>query len=264
MRIIDFHTHAFPDALAERAVPAIEADANAKASLDGKLSSLLRSMDAAGIEISVVSSIATKPSHFDAILKWSKASRSDRLVFFPSVHPDDPDARDHIHAIAEEGFRGLKMHPYYQNYDLAEERLFPLYERMAECGLILLSHTGFDKAFARDRIADPERIVRVLDAFPDLVLVTSHIGAWEDWDEVERLMLGKAVYMDVSYSLPQIGAARARDVLTRHPKEYILFGTDSPWADQREAVEAVRALDLGAEREQALFRGNAARLLGLD
>ena len=49
MRIIDFHAHAFPDALAERAMPALEEEGNIKAALDGKISSLLRSMDEAGI-----------------------------------------------------------------------------------------------------------------------------------------------------------------------------------------------------------------------
>ena len=51
MRIIDFHAHAFPDALAERAMPALEAEGDIRAALDGKVSSLLRSMDAAGIDV---------------------------------------------------------------------------------------------------------------------------------------------------------------------------------------------------------------------
>ena len=54
MRIIDFHTHAFPDPIAARAMPQLEAEGNIEAALDGRLASLLRSMDAAGIDAAVV------------------------------------------------------------------------------------------------------------------------------------------------------------------------------------------------------------------
>jgi hypothetical protein len=74
MPVIDVHAHAFPDELAPRAVSRIEGLAGVRAVLDGTVSSLLRSMDAAGIERSVVLSIATKPSQFESILAWSRDS----------------------------------------------------------------------------------------------------------------------------------------------------------------------------------------------
>ena len=91
MRIVDFHTHAFPDKLAERAIPLLAEAAHCTACLDGKLASLLRSMDQAGIAQSVVLSIATKPEQFDPILRWSEGIASDRIVPFASIHPNDPD-----------------------------------------------------------------------------------------------------------------------------------------------------------------------------
>jgi len=262
MRIIDFHTHAFPDALAERAMPRLEEEGNIKAPLDGRISSLLNSMDEAGIEISVVCSIATKPSQFPSILKWSKEIASDRLIPFPSVHPADPDAVERVRIIHEEGFKGIKLHPYYQAFDLDAEEVFPVYEKVQECGLLLLCHTGFDMAYPRDRKADPVRIAKVLGAFPRLVLVTSHLGGWEDWDEVRKYLLGRPVYMDLSYSIEYMGGG-ARDFILSHPQEYVIFGTDSPWADQKKTVASVQSLDLGAERERKIFSENAARLLGI-
>ena len=66
--IIDFHTHAFPDELAERVIKMLEDEGGVKARLDGKISSLLGSMDKCGIEKSVICNIATKPAQFDSIL----------------------------------------------------------------------------------------------------------------------------------------------------------------------------------------------------
>jgi len=263
--IIDFHTHAFPDGLAERAVQALLEEGRKKydvqAYLDGRISSLLASMDRSGIEKSVICSIATKPSQFDPIIKWSKQIMSDRIIPFPSLHPESPDAVEQVKQIKTEGFKGVKFHPYYQDFEIDGKRLFPIYEELQKQGLIAVMHTGFDLAFKRDRKCDPVKILRVLDAFPELRLVTTHLGAWEDWDEVEKHLSGKKIYMEISFSLDCMPKETARRIIMNHPKDHILFGTDSPWADQGQAVVQLRGLDLGEEREDLILRGNAITLL---
>lgn len=264
--IIDFHTHAFPDALSERAVNVLLEEGqkryDVRAYLDGRVSSLLSSMDKNGIEKSVICMIATKPSQFDPIFKWSQQIRSDRIIPFPSLHPDSQDSADLVRKISAEGFKGVKFHPYYQEFSIDEKRLFPMYEELQRQGLIVVMHTGFDLAFERDRRCDPARILRVLDAFPDLKLVTTHLGAWEDWDEVEQHLSGKKIYMEISYSLDCMPKDTARRIIMNHPKDHILFGTDSPWADQGQALSLLKSLDLGNEKENLILRENALKLLG--
>lgn len=259
--IIDFHAHAFPDNLASRAIDHLEHSGGVKAFHDGRVTSLLASMDAAGIETSIVCSIATKPEQFAPILAWSKSIASPRIVPLPSVHPAAKDPVGEIHQVAEAGFLGIKIHPYYQCFEVDEQRLMPMYRALDEVGLFVVCHTGFDFAFPRDRIADPVRIRRVVDRFPSLLFISSHMGAWDDWNEVEKHLLGLPVYMDPSLSLELLGHERARQFLTTHPQDRILFGTDTPWASQAETVRLVRALELAPERERALFHGNAERLL---
>ncbi|MFA6498965.1 MAG: hypothetical protein WC256_13310 [Desulfurivibrionaceae bacterium] len=110
-RVIDFHTHAFPDPVAARAIPALEGAGQVTACLDGRIDSLLGSMDEAGIGKSVLCSIATRPEQFASILSWSEAIRSERIIPFPSVHPDATEALEQISSIREAGFLGIKMHP---------------------------------------------------------------------------------------------------------------------------------------------------------
>lgn len=261
MRIIDFHTHAFPDLIAETAIPFLEKEAHISASHDGKVHSLLRSMDMAGIQRSVVASIATKVSQFESVLSWSVSIQSERIIPFPSVHPDDPDILEHIEVIAGANMKGIKLHPYYQKFVLDEDRMIPVYKKIEECGLILLCHTGFDMGFPRDRTCDPVKIRRVLDLVPDMNLVTTHFGAWEDWNEVEKHLLGSPVYMDVSYSIEQLGRERALRFIHSHPREYILFGTDSPWEDQKKAVEVMSGLGLDDVVLRRIMGENAGELL---
>ena len=66
--IIDFHAHAFPDSLAGQAISALEKEGGIPARIDGRLSSLLDSMDSCGIEKSVVCSIATRPPTSNSFL----------------------------------------------------------------------------------------------------------------------------------------------------------------------------------------------------
>jgi hypothetical protein len=94
-----------------------------------------------------------------------------------------------------------------------------------------------------------------------LKLVTTHIGAWDDWDEVERHLIGRPIYTDTAHSLQFMPRERGRELLAAHPKEYILFGTDSPWSGQSEALAQIRALDMGPEWEQTVLHDNAERLL---
>ena len=158
----------------------------------------------------MVQSIATRPKQFTSILSWSQEIASDRLIPFLSVHPDDPKAGEHVRQVHAEGFRGIKLHPYYQSFEMPEARMAPIYEAAQDCGLLIFMHTGFDLAYPRDRRGAPSQTVEVLHAFPDLRLITSHLGAWEDWDEVRRLLLGKPIYMETSFSVHVMGPEAAR------------------------------------------------------
>ncbi len=263
--IVDFHTHAFPDALAERAMKTLLEEGqkmfDVRAYLDGKLSSLLSSMDKNDIEKSVVCSIATKPSQFDPIISWSKKIMSDRILPFPSFHPYDGGFAECISRIKGEGFKGIKFHPYYQDFPIDDERIYPVYEKICGENLIVVMHTGFDLAFERKRIADPARIAKVLGNFPQLKLVTTHFGAWEDWDNVEEFLIGKEVYMEISYSLEFLNDKRAKDIILKHPKHCVLFGTDSPWTDQGKTLSLLKELQLGDELEGLILKKNAEDLL---
>jgi predicted TIM-barrel fold metal-dependent hydrolase len=263
-RIIDFHTHAFPDALAERALAQLLSGTDSvRPFLDGKVSSLIASMDANGIEASVLCSIATKPTQFEPIFQWSQQIASDRIIPLASVHPQDPDGVEHIHRIAQAGLKGVKMHPYYQNFYLDDPHLYPLFEAIQDEGLLLTMHTGYDLAFDRIDRVTPKQIADVVERFPAMKLVTTHLGAWKQWDDVQRYLLGKPIYMETSFSVEYLGPERVGKMLLNHPSEYILFGTDSPWTDQGETIAAHESIGLPDRIKEKYFFENASKILGL-
>jgi hypothetical protein len=262
--IIDFHTHAFADDLAERAMKTLGATCpDLPYHLDGKVSSLLKSMDEAGISKSVICSIATKPKQFGPIFDWSLQIQSDRIIPLASVHPLDEKRDEHIKQVKDAGLKGLKLHPYYQDFCIDDEIMFGYYEQVCKYDLILTVHTGFDVAFPYIKKADPEKIMNVINRFPQLKFISTHIGAWQMWDEVESLMLGKNVYLEISMSMEYMSEKRAKHILETHPEDYILFGTDSPWTNQKSTLDSLKRLKLSDERMKKILSVNAKKLLAI-
>jgi len=261
MIVTDIHTHAFPDALAPKAMAALEAGAGITACGDGTIAALTASMDQARIDRSVICSIATRPGQFEKMLAWSHATRSERIEPFLSVHPDEPDAAGLMLRVAAEGFRGVKLHPMYQEFHLDEPRVEPLFAAAREAGLIVVLHSGFDIGFRDDDRALPDRVRRLADMWPGLKLVCAHFGGWKAWDQAVEHLVGADVYLDTSFTTQFLPADRACEIIERHGPDRIIFGTDWPWGSQTESVEGIRGLDLAAEALEKILAKNAADLL---
>lgn len=276
MSAIDVHTHAFPDDLAARAIAQLqERNPSAisggedtegcswKSVGDGTIGGLMESMDAADIDISVVCAIATKPDQVKGILKWCERIRGDRIEPFPSLHPDTPKPAKWIKRFAGKKFAGIKLHPMYQDFAIDEERMDPIYAAACEHGLVVAMHCGLDIAFPPDDLrASPERVARVIDRFPELTLICTHMGGWRSWDEVERYIIGRDVYLETSFALDEIGRDRARSMIRRHGEGRVMLGSDWPWTTQSHSIRKVRRLGLDGKTTEAILWSNAAKLLG--
>lgn len=260
---IDIHTHAFPDNLASRAIKTLEALAPWQAVGNGTVGGLLKSMDAADIDVSVICSIATKPDQVEPILKWCEKVRSDRLEPLPSVHPAAQDPAKAIRRIAKAKFAGIKLHPLAQGFAFDDPKMDPIYEALSAEGLILVTHCGRDVGFPPDDDrAGPARIRKVADRFPDLTLICTHMGGWETWDAAEEHIIGADVCIETSFSLQFLDADRAARMIRRHGVGRVLFGTDWPWSSQAGDVRRLRSLPLTEAEVHKILWANAARLLG--
>lgn len=261
-KAIDFHVHAFPDAIAARAISSLEAAAPWKATAGGTVADLVASMDQAGVAASVVCAIATKPDQAEGILSWCRSIRTDRVIPLPSVHPKTPDAPAFLAKIAREGFPGIKLHPMYQEFAFDDPQMDAIYQAAIDCGLFIVSHCGNDVAFPDDDRASAVRIRRVLDKFPGLKLVCTHMGGWRDWQSSLENLAGRDVYMETSFSIGQMPAELFGEFIARHGIDRIMMGSDWPWARQDSTVQDIKSLGLDRKQTSAILHGNARRLLG--
>ncbi|MGI6457162.1 MAG: amidohydrolase family protein [bacterium] len=261
--IIDIHTHIFPDSLALDVVPKMAEEAGVREASDGRLSSLIASMDRSGIDVSVIQPVATKPSQVDRINHWMKSVRSNRIIPFGAFHPDFEDTARLVRELSEQGVPGIKIHPEYQLISPDDPRLFPLYELLIEENMMVLFHAGVDIGIPTLR-STPEMFARLHRRFPDLVMILAHMGGFMQWGEIKKHLCGlENVYLDTSYVFEYISDETFLGLVHAHGADRILFGTDSPWEDQEKFVQKVRQLPLSEEERARIFGLNAQTLLGI-
>lgn len=272
--IIDFHSHNFPEAIAPRAMNAMAemVAPYATPQADGTLRGQLDAMDLAGVDKAVMLPIATKPTQFEVILKTAIAHRdgkvspraTGRIIPFASVHPADREVARHLEMIAAEGIKGLKFHPCYQNFRLDDPRVFPMFEKIAELGLVVTTHAGLDLGFRGCMDAcGPKQIATLMKNVPGLKFVASHLGGCNGYAAHatdELLELG--AYIDTSAIHRNWNLDEEQRLLRSWPKDRILFATDFPWVHYPEAIKWVKSIRAEEDWEY-VFHLNAERLLGL-
>jgi len=265
MHVIDFHTHIFPDKIATRAVAALAEDSGEYVPrTDGTLKGLLASMDQAGISRSVVANIATRPSQMLPIFDFCRHIAGERIVPLISVHPDNPmnEVGMLFISAAEAGIKGIKLHPMYQGFAIDDRRMYALYQLIEHFGFFVVLHTGEDMAFPGNDQADVERVRTVADQFRDLTIVATHVGGWRQWDRIARLGRCRNVYTETSITLTELSDDQFLKALSQFDEDRVLFGSDSPWSDQKEMLERTLRLKLLDGRKEKLLFSNARALLG--
>ena len=261
--IIDIHTHAFPDALAEKTIPVMAEGAGVPAHTDGTLGGLTAALTRAGVNIGVLQQVATRPGQSRRINEWTVSVLSDTIQAFGSIHPDDPDIPGVIAYLKEHGIRGVKLHPDYQQFMADEPRAFSLYESLFREDMAVLFHAGIDLELSDPVHCTPAMLANVIGEFPKATIIAAHFGGYQCWDDVEEHLIGTPICLDTAYTLPELPPRRMVDMARRHGIDRVLFGTDSPWRDIAGEVGAVsRAGFSPAELDKVLWI-NAARILDL-
>ncbi len=267
---IDFHTHAFNDVIAERAITKLENTLASQGYTDdvpaatrGTIGELLQKMDLWGVDKAVVLNIATKPTQQTVVNNWAKEIQSDRIFCFGSVHPDAEDALDELERIKALGLYGVKLHPDYQGFMVNDEKLMLIYRKCAELGLPVAFHAGFDVVSPDCIHCPPELSVQVLDKVPELTVILAHFGAFRCWNAVEEYLVGRNVYFDISYTDSNISDEQAMRIIRNHGADKILFGSDCPWHAASREKSMLERLPLTEEERELISHINAEKLLDI-
>lgn len=259
--IIDFHTHCFPDNLYVRAVAEISTKSKVYPYFDGSIGGLIRSMNEAGIDRSVVANIATNSKQTQKVNSFAiECLKYKELIPFGSIHPDYEDYKSEIDRLCENHIAGLKFHPHYQSYNIDDSKMMKVYEYALSKNMILLFHMGLERAIPDSGNATPKRMRNLVDAFNTPKIVASHMGG-EGYAEFEKYLLGETVSFDTSFAFTLMEIDEIKKVLDNHNHEYIFFGTDTPWADQSDDLLQYYNMNIPQKTLNLILGGNASTIL---
>ncbi|MDO4188451.1 MAG: amidohydrolase family protein [Lachnospiraceae bacterium] len=280
--IIDFHTHTFPEKIAEKALKNLSNTSRAIPYTDGTVSDRLNSMKKAGIDISINLAVATKASQVEGINDIAIASTSngisEGIIEFGSMHIEYENVKDELKRLSDNGVKGIKIHPAFYQKDIIDSRIKNIIYEAQALNLIVITHAGWDIGFPEANYIPVKSLLEIDKEISPKKMVLAHMGGWNDWKTVESDLAGSDYYFDTSFSIGKINARldppapmrsynmQDEDFLRlckKHGINKILFGTDSPWSDQKEYVDKINTMSFSEEEKEKIYHQNAEKLLGI-
>jgi predicted TIM-barrel fold metal-dependent hydrolase len=260
--IIDAHCHVWPDHIAPQVLAGRPSDLDPVH--DGTLAGLLRTMDLAGVEHAMCLGVAGVAKNVRRTNEFIGSVPRDRLTPFGTVHPDLSVA-ENLTSLRDNGIRGVKLHPLFQDVSFADPRVVELLHALAADGVMVIAHVGAGGSDAANERGKPASLRAALDAVPTLRLIACHFGGYHRLDEAEESLVGSRAFLETSWPprLSDLDRGRVVAMIRRHGADRVVFGSDWPMADPAAEIAAIRDLGLTAEEEDGILGDNLARLLGL-
>ena len=235
-------------------VELFDAHAHIGTDIDGRTmtaAGMKAQMEAAGAVRSIVFPLNDPNAHDDYSgpndVVWSAYEEypQDFVPFF-RLNPHK-DYETEFERCVERGFKGLKLHPVSQEFELDDERVIRLLEMAAEVDLPVLIHAGF----AMQRIVDP--LLPTIERLPGLRLILGHCAMVEVLAATRALRGHPNILFETS-------VVRAMDLFmlfcSLEPAR-ICYGSDIPYGDLPSTLHAT----LGAADAAGLSEAELAGVL---
>ncbi len=273
--IIDIHTHTFPDKIADKTIAGMEKEIlkgqgfAVKHERVATVLGLIDSTVSAGIDLSVVCPVATNIAQPEKInkmsAKYNEKSQDTKIFFFGAIHPDCENFKEIIDDIVAMDLKAIKLHPDYQKTYFDDEKYIRLMDYAANKGLGIIVHAGEDVGLPEKVHCTPDMVLNVWRHIQPEKLILAHMGGWRMWDEVEEKLIGLPFFMDTAVALNKKFPVKLSNeqflrMVRKHGSDKIIFGTDTPWYDQKQALMDLDEIDLNDNEKVKILGENANNL----
>lgn len=270
LRIFANHAHVFPESI----------------NPDGTVDRLLRLLDACGIEQAVCFAPFSNQLQGTGIdhnpwLARELTGRS-RLVGFGTLDLTRADVKSQVTQIRDLGFRGIKMHPNVQEFDILCPAAMEAYGAAQDLGLFITFHSGVHHY----RIAHYNvlKFDEVACQFPDLCFSLEHVGGYAFFNEALAVITNNIPFPPVPGRKPRVYGGltsvftpdfirmwymppeRMRELVAQVGPEQLIFGLDFPYnleANTHLALQTLTTLGLPEAHLRLILGDNLRQVLNL-
>lgn len=265
------HAHVFPESINPQ----------------GTIDRLLQMLDACGIDRAVCFAPfshqmqAVQQEHNQWLAK--ELADRDRLVGFGTLDLKRSDVRDQVRQIQDLGFRGIKMHPNAQEFDILGDAALEAYAAAEERGMFITFHSGVHHY----RIADYNvlKFDEVAHRFPDLRFSLEHVGGYAFFYEAVGVISNNIPFPPVpgrkcrvyggltSIFTPHynrlwyMSRERLLELFAQVGADQLIFGLDFPYnleEGTRIALKTLEEIGLSESDRAKVLGGNLREVLSID
>jgi predicted TIM-barrel fold metal-dependent hydrolase len=269
-----------------------------EADLDGSYETLIKDMDAAGVDKSVVFAASPSPLSGEEIpildiwkcneyVAEAQSRHPDRIIGFVRIDPTRRDAFDLlVKGITKWGLKGVKIKV---NIPLSDESMQTVMAKINEFEIPVVFHMGVEPTNSLARFGNPEDLENLVMRFPKIKVVAAHHA--RGYEELLTAIISvkpRRIYSDLAarqsecLQSPWQFVLKLRAHIDQIPHE-ILMGSDWPFLknipglDHKQWFDTIRKLkipdhvlqlglgirDFSAVEKDAILGGNAKVLLGI-
>ena len=266
--IIDFHTHVFPDKIAQKTVDFLAVKGGTQPDYNGTVEGLENAIDTAGVSLAVCLPVVTKPSQFESILNFAvslnEKYKGNKILSFAGIHPLCDDIEGKLQAVKNANIKGIKIHPDYQETYIDDENYIKILKVCKSLDLIVVTHAGIDCGYRECTVkCPPHRLKTVIEKVGHSKFVLAHMGGAEMVEDFLNEVAGKDVYIDTAYVLKYLTKEQFLTILEKHGEDKILFATDAPWSNAKQDLEILKSFVSDDKVLNKILYENAVKLLGL-
>ena len=262
-KIIDVHTHIFPDKIAEKATKAVGDFYDLPMDGVGTKSHLSDDMSQYGIKHCFIHSVATFAHQVrginDFLIDIMK-SEKDRFTAFGPIHAEMNNITAEVDYMRDNGIAGIKLHNDFQGFPVDDPRLDDLYEKCQAEKIPIMFHAG-DKRYKN---TNPKQFRNIGRKFPNLIGIAAHFGGYSDWVDVDDdYCKDSPFWFDTSSSLFLLSKEDALRIINSRGTDKIMFGTDFPMWTASDEYHRIEKLDLSREILEKIMYKNAENFIKL-
>lgn len=270
IKIIDAHTHVFPDKIAEKCRISVGTFYDLPMYTSGTISELekIRNIHFMqdGIEYRIARQLICSPAvtasqtyNINRFISEQVAANRN-LLGFGTLHPENENFEEVIDSIIDMNLCGIKFHSDFQHFNIDDKCMYPIYEYAAKKKLPVLFHMGDKKL----DYSSPCRLKRVLEDIPELRVIAAHMGGYSRWNEAFSLHASDNLYFDISSSLGIIPKKMFFDFLERFGYSHFFFGSDFPMWNPYEMLKILLKYQLDETMLCGITHDNFMKFINIE